>query len=231
MTRYLFSDNCGFLNVAHPLWQQDGSVVYSHNCIWALPEQSLSGPRPAELSTIFYCIIWDSPNLEGQGPVLVSPGNRSAQLYPWALGSLLSPLTTRWATVYSYIKIKVKVTLRPIVSRPVRPGVRHPSGTRDQFFPFSHWLFLNTCGFVDVGRPLWRGVGFVVFSFCRASAAQRFSDFCPKSKSKSCYDWRSVSQSVSMSWCWVHSRTCDQMLQFCETLAKVWLLWQGPEAV
>jgi hypothetical protein len=32
------------------------------------------------------------------------------------------------------VKVKVKVTLRPIISRSVRPGVRRPSGTRDQFY-------------------------------------------------------------------------------------------------
>jgi hypothetical protein len=32
--------------------------------------------------------IWDSPNLEGQVPVFISPRNRVAQLYPQALGSL-----------------------------------------------------------------------------------------------------------------------------------------------
>jgi hypothetical protein len=53
-----------------------------------LPEQSLLGQSPAELTAIFYCLIWDSPNLEGQVPVFISPRNRVAQLYPQALGSL-----------------------------------------------------------------------------------------------------------------------------------------------
>jgi hypothetical protein len=66
-----------------------------YNCFWALPEQSHLGWSSAELATILYCLIWDSPNLEGQVPVFVSSRNRVAQLYPRALGSLLSPLTTR----------------------------------------------------------------------------------------------------------------------------------------
>jgi hypothetical protein len=49
-----------------------------HNCFWALPEQSLLGRSPAELTTIFYCLVWDSPNLEDQVPVFISPRNRVA---------------------------------------------------------------------------------------------------------------------------------------------------------
>jgi hypothetical protein len=45
--------------------------------------------------TIFYCPIWDSPNLEGQVPVFISPRNRVAQLYPGHWVPFLSPLTTR----------------------------------------------------------------------------------------------------------------------------------------
>jgi hypothetical protein len=44
-----------------------------YNCFWALPEQSLLGQSSAELTAIFYCLIWDSPNLEGQVPVFISP--------------------------------------------------------------------------------------------------------------------------------------------------------------
>jgi hypothetical protein len=54
----------------------------------ALPEQSLLGRSPAELTALFYCLIWDSLNLEGRVPVFISPRNRVAQLYTRALGSL-----------------------------------------------------------------------------------------------------------------------------------------------
>jgi hypothetical protein len=39
--------------------------------------------------SIFYCPnSWDSPNLEGQVPVFISPRNRVGHIYPRALGSL-----------------------------------------------------------------------------------------------------------------------------------------------
>jgi hypothetical protein len=65
-----------------PPWREDGSVIYSYNLL------SLTGPSPAELMTTSYCLIRDSPNLEGQVPVFISPRNRVAQLYPRKLGSL-----------------------------------------------------------------------------------------------------------------------------------------------
>jgi hypothetical protein len=43
--------------------------------------QSLNGPSRTEPATILYCLIWDSPNLEGQVPIFISPRNRVAQLY------------------------------------------------------------------------------------------------------------------------------------------------------
>jgi hypothetical protein len=78
-------DDCGFLDVGHPLWREDGSVIYSYNCFLTLPEQSFLGRRLAELTVIFYCLIWDFPNLVCQDPVFISPRNRIAQLHPWAL--------------------------------------------------------------------------------------------------------------------------------------------------
>jgi hypothetical protein len=50
--------------------------------------QSLNGSRRSEPITTLYCLIWDSPNLEGQAPVFVSPRKKVTQLYPRTLGSL-----------------------------------------------------------------------------------------------------------------------------------------------
>jgi hypothetical protein len=48
------------------------------------------------------------------------------------------------------VKAKVKVTLRQSVSRPVRLGIRRPSGTRDRFFFLLENVFkqLQVCYFV-----------------------------------------------------------------------------------
>jgi hypothetical protein len=74
-----------------------------------LPEQSLLGRSPVELTAIFYCLIWDSL-------VFISPRNRVAQLYPRALGSLFAAfydsqgcgggILTRLHTGWFYILIR-----------------------------------------------------------------------------------------------------------------------------
>jgi hypothetical protein len=81
-------DNYVVLLSMRPLWRENGSVIYLYNCFWTLPEQSHLSRSPTELTAIFYCLIWDSPNLEGQVPVFISPRNRVAQIYPRALCSL-----------------------------------------------------------------------------------------------------------------------------------------------
>jgi hypothetical protein len=49
-------------------------------------QRSLSQMSPTGLVSIFYCLYFlDSPKLEGQVPVFISPKNRIDQLY-WAWG-------------------------------------------------------------------------------------------------------------------------------------------------
>jgi hypothetical protein len=50
---------------------------------------------------------------------------------------------------YKYCQVKVKVILRPTISRLVCLGIKHPCGAYDQIL-----LLLDTYGFVDVGRSL-----------------------------------------------------------------------------
>jgi hypothetical protein len=62
------------------LWREVESVVFSF--CWELPAQSFSGLIQTGLMSIFYCLFfWDSPNLQGQVPVFISPRNKIAQLY------------------------------------------------------------------------------------------------------------------------------------------------------
>jgi hypothetical protein len=63
----------------------------------------------------------------------------------------------RWAQEKELVSISghkqdnVKVILRPTVSPPVRLGIRNPSGTSDQFFPFSLTIFLVVPGLLMWG--------------------------------------------------------------------------------
>jgi hypothetical protein len=60
---------------------EDGSVVY--NCCWPSPEQSFSGPSPAGLMTIVYCLRFKiSQTWRDKLPYLtISLRNRVAYLY------------------------------------------------------------------------------------------------------------------------------------------------------
>jgi hypothetical protein len=97
---FLF-DNWGFLDVGHPVWRKDGSVIYSYNWFWAWPEQSFSGPSWAELTTIFYCPIWYSPSLKGQVRYPPGTGSPSYSLGHW--DPLLLPPTSRIPLHNSYL--------------------------------------------------------------------------------------------------------------------------------
>jgi hypothetical protein len=58
-TRFLsLSDSYMFVVVEHPLWREVGFVTY--NCFWTSPAHSHSGPSPAGLMTIFYCLRFET---------------------------------------------------------------------------------------------------------------------------------------------------------------------------
>jgi hypothetical protein len=61
----LLADSCDFFDAGRPLWREDRYVV--HNFYWPSPAQSFSGPSPAGLMTIFYCLRFET-NQTG-GPV------------------------------------------------------------------------------------------------------------------------------------------------------------------
>jgi hypothetical protein len=89
MTRFLF-----------PLWQLQVSCCgaasltrgrfcnLQYNCFWALSEQSLSGQSPADLTTIFYSLIWDSPQPGGPFPRIYIPQEQGGAVIPPRTGSL-----------------------------------------------------------------------------------------------------------------------------------------------
>jgi hypothetical protein len=71
-----------FDDVGRPLWREVGSVVFSF--CWASPALPSSDDSHGTHEHIL--LSWDSPNLEGQVPVFISPRNKVAHLYPRALG-------------------------------------------------------------------------------------------------------------------------------------------------
>jgi hypothetical protein len=55
----LLSDSCGFVDVGHHFWREDGCIVY--NCCCPSRAQSFSGPSPAGFMTVFYCLKFETP--------------------------------------------------------------------------------------------------------------------------------------------------------------------------
>jgi hypothetical protein len=73
--------------------------------------------------------------------------------------------------------LEVEVTLRPTVSRPVRLGIRHPSGTRDHFFVLLEIFFrqLRVCYFVAPSLTRGRACNLLLL-LVLASAVPQDSD-------------------------------------------------------
>jgi hypothetical protein len=59
------------------------------------------GSKSRRTKIIFYCLICDSLNSEGQVFVFISPKKRVAQLYPWALCSLFVA-SYDWQGLHTY---------------------------------------------------------------------------------------------------------------------------------
>jgi hypothetical protein len=98
MRYLLLSDICGFVDAGGHLRREDRFVVY--NCCWSLPEQSLFGPSPAGLMTIFYCLISDTPpTRRNRCLYLYPPGTGWPSYTPRYCVPFSSPPTTRRAAV------------------------------------------------------------------------------------------------------------------------------------
>jgi hypothetical protein len=84
--------NAGFLLRGRaPLWREDGFVIYSYNCFWALPELSL---------TSYFTVLFETPPTWRTRPLyLYHPGTGWPSYTPWHWVPFSSPLTTRRATV------------------------------------------------------------------------------------------------------------------------------------
>jgi hypothetical protein len=70
----------------HPLWREDGSVVY--NCCWSSPEQSFSDPSPAGLTIRFYSLRFETPSTWKARSPYFNLRNSVAWLYHQTLGFL-----------------------------------------------------------------------------------------------------------------------------------------------
>jgi hypothetical protein len=70
-----------------------------YNCFWALPEQSLLGQSPAELTAIFTVSSETPPSWRAGSPYLFTPGTGWPSYTPGQWVLFLSPLTTCRATV------------------------------------------------------------------------------------------------------------------------------------
>jgi hypothetical protein len=94
----LLSDSYQFVNLGRYFWIKDGSLVY--NCCWPSPAQLFSGPGPPGLTTIFYCLRFETPETWKARYLYLYPlGTGWPSYIPRHWVPFSSPPTTRRATV------------------------------------------------------------------------------------------------------------------------------------
>jgi hypothetical protein len=151
------------------------------NCCWSSPAQSFLVPSPAGLRIISEsCNSLPTFRLSSVPRKLLLGLASTVILCSESRGThdhvLLSHDTGRPATLARLsvkVKVKIKVLLRPTVSRSVCLGFKTPSGARNQIF------ITVSFGFVDIGLPLWREDWSDVYNYCWPSPAQLFSGRSP----------------------------------------------------
>jgi hypothetical protein len=94
--------------------------------------------------------IRDSPNLEGQAPLFISPRNRVAQLYPQALGSFF--VTSYDSQSYGGgIRTRLHTGREVVTCLPLMSQRPHRKRRLQQFFAAA-WKSLPSC-LVTTGEP------------------------------------------------------------------------------
>jgi hypothetical protein len=117
------------------------------------PASVFHGSGPHLLSPAVWRLYWSAIGfLTGPGPPFSDwdcPGLPAPELDFHSTNSAVSVLDSR---------IKVKVTLQLAVNRPVSLGVKPYLGPKTRFL-----LLSDSCGLINVGRPLWQEDGSVIY--------------------------------------------------------------------
>jgi hypothetical protein len=113
--------------------------------------------------TIFYCLRSSLPQPGGPGSHIYIHRNMAAHLYPKSLGSFSLPPTTRTNETESKSELSSTDGQSASLSW---CQVTYYLGPVTNFSYFSLKLSLDSCGFVIMGRPLWRGYGSIIHSRC-----------------------------------------------------------------
>jgi hypothetical protein len=164
LTRFFFlPGSWGFLNVWHPLWREDGSVIYLYKCFWVMPEQSLLGTSPTELNNRISLSHLRLPHDGGPGSCFYIPQDQGGPFIPLGTGFpfcrflWLAGLWWRYSNSPPHSN-ELCQSYITIVSQSASPSwCQAPIWDPRPIFPIlSLIIFLGSFGFVDVGRPLWR---------------------------------------------------------------------------